>query len=182
VTESDRRLETERLVLREPLESDAQQLLEYHLRNAERFDRWEPKRGTEVAQHRQWIDWRRCESAEGRGITFFAFARERPEMLIGLANLDAISTEPSRTAMLSYSVDGPFEGKGYARETVGATIAYAFGPLDLHHLSATFDPANARSGGLLARFGFVEIARSPVIPGMERLMRAQVLAALNRPA
>jgi ribosomal-protein-alanine N-acetyltransferase len=170
VTESDRRLETERLVLREPLESDAQQLLEYHLRNAERFDRWEPKRGTEVAQHRQWIDWRRSESAEGRG------------MLIGLANLDAISTEPSRTAMLSYSVDGPFEGKGYARETVGATIAYAFGPLDLHHLSATFDPANARSGGLLARFGFVEIARSPVIPGMERLMRAQVLAALNRPA
>ncbi len=181
MTESTQ-LETERLHLREPLESDAAQLLEYHLRNAERFDRWEPKRGTDVAQHRQWIEWRRSESAAGRGITFFAFDRETRATLIGLASLDAISREPARTAMLSYSVDGPYEGKGYARETVAATIAYAFGPLDLHHLSATYDPANERSGGLLARMGFVVIARTPVIPGMERHMRAQVLAALNRPA
>ncbi|MBV8297977.1 MAG: GNAT family N-acetyltransferase [Candidatus Eremiobacteraeota bacterium] len=181
MTESTQ-LETERLALREPLESDAPQLLEYHLRNAERFDRWEPKRGTDVAQHRQWIEWRQSESAQGRGITFFAFDRATRATLIALASLDAISTEPARTAMLSYSVDGPYEGQGYARETVAATIAYAFGPLDLHHLSATYDPANERSGGLLARMGFVVIARSPVVPGMERLMRAQVLAVLNRPA
>jgi [ribosomal protein S5]-alanine N-acetyltransferase len=175
-------LETERLVLREPLESDAPHLLDYHLRNAERFDRWEPKRGTDVAQHRQWIAWRGSESDAGRGRTFFAFDRDAPQTLVAVVNLDSITRTPDSTAMLSYSVEGAYEGKGYAREAVLATIAYAFGPLDLRHLSATYDPANARSGGLLARCGFTVIAQTPVIPGMERHMRAQVLAALNRPA
>jgi ribosomal-protein-alanine N-acetyltransferase len=173
-------LETERLVLREPAEGDAPVLLAYHLRNDARFAPWEPKRGTEVAQHLQWIRWRRTETGAGKALTFLAFDRAAPGTLAGVVNLDGFSAEPERSAMLSYSVDGAYEGKGYAREACQAMIEYAFETLGLQGLTATYDVANARSGGLLARLGFTVIASTPVIPGMERLMRAQSLAALSR--
>jgi [ribosomal protein S5]-alanine N-acetyltransferase len=173
-------VETERLILREAVAGDAPALLAYHLRNDERFSRWEPKRGTEQAQHLQWIAWRRKETDAGNALTLLAFDRTAPESLVGLVNLDGFTRQPQRTAMLSYSVDGAYEGRGYAREACEAMIAYAFETLDLRELNATYDVANARSGGLLARLGFTVIASTPVIPGMERLMRAQSLAVLAR--
>ncbi|MDQ6941032.1 MAG: GNAT family N-acetyltransferase [Candidatus Eremiobacteraeota bacterium] len=174
------RLETERLVLREAVAADAPVLLAYHMRNAERFARWDPKRGTEVAQHLQWIVWRRSETDAGNAQTLLAFDRAAPEALVAVVNLDGFSREPKRTALLSYTVDGAYEGKGYAREACEAMIAFAFETLDLEGLNASYDVANARSGGLLARLGFTVIASTPVVPGMERLMRAQSFAMLAR--
>ena len=173
-------LGTERLILREAVDADAPTLLAYHTRNAERFAPWEPKAGTEVAQHRQWITWRRTETNAGNALTLLAFDRAAPGTLVGIVSLDGFTRAPERTAMLSYTVDGAYEGKGYAREACEALIAHAFDALELQGLNATYDVANARSGGLLARLGFTVIASTPVIPGMERLMRAQTLAALTR--
>ena len=182
MAESSPRLQTPRLVLREPEDDDAAALLGYHMRNEPRFALWEPKRGTEVAQHLQWIQWRRAEGEAGRACSFLAFDRTDPKGLVGSFNLDSVTRSPESSAMLSYSVDGAYEGQGYAREAVAALIDHAFDELALGSLSATYDPANARSGGLLARVGFRIVAQTPVIPGMERIMRAQVLAMLERPA
>lgn len=181
MAESSPRLQTARLVLREPNDDDAPALLAYHMRNEPRFAQWEPKRGTEVAQHLQWIVWRRTEREADRARTFLGFDRDDPAALVGSFNLDSVTRHPESSAMLSYSVDGAYEGRGYAREGTAAVVAHAFDDLGLRSLTATYDPANARSGGLLARLGFRIVAQTGVIPGMERLMRAQVLAMLERP-
>jgi ribosomal-protein-alanine N-acetyltransferase len=173
-------LETDRLLLREPVAGDAPALLAYHMRNEARFAPWEPKAPTEVAQHAHWIAWRRTETDAGNALTLLAFDRASPETLAGIVNLDGFTRAPQRTAMLSYTVDGAYEGKGYAREACEALIAHAFGTLGLDGLNATYDVANTRSGALLARLGFTVVASTPVIPGMERLMRAQSLAVLAR--
>jgi ribosomal-protein-alanine N-acetyltransferase len=175
-------LETERLVLREPAADDAPALLAYHERNRERLERWDPPRGTTLAQHASWIAWRLSESRAGRARSWLAFDRVRPDAVAGEVQLDSIAHEPQHTAMIAYSVDAAYEGKGYAREAVRAVVAYAFGALALRTLSATYDPANERSGALLRRLGFTEVARSAPIPGFEQLMRAQVLMTLARPA
>jgi ribosomal-protein-alanine N-acetyltransferase len=175
-------LATPRLLLRAPAHDDAPALCAYHVRNDARFARWDPRRGTDVAEHRAWIEWRQAECEAGRAASFLAFDRDGAGALVAQVNLDAITRAADSTAMLSYSVDGAYEGLGYAREAVQATIAYAFETLDLRELSATYDPSNARSGGLLQRLGFAEVARTGVIPGMEGRMRAQVLAVLRRAA
>ncbi len=176
------RIETERLILREPVASDAPALLAFHARNEDRIARWETKRSPDVAEHAAWIAWRRAESAAGRARSWHAFDRAAPDALVALVNLDAIMHAPQATAMLAYAVDGAYEGRGYAREACEAVIAYAFGELGLGNLSATYDPANERSGALLQRLGFAEVARTAVIPGFEKHMRAQVLAVLARSA
>jgi ribosomal-protein-alanine N-acetyltransferase len=174
--------ETERLLLREPADGDAAALLAYHDRNRERLERWDPPRGSELAQHASWIAWRTGESAAGRARSWIALDRADERAVAGEVQLDAITQTPQHSAMIAYSVDAAYEGKGYASEAVAAVIAYAFGVLGLRTLSATYDPANERSGALLRRLGFTEVSRSAPIPGFENLMRAQVLMMLARPA
>jgi ribosomal-protein-alanine N-acetyltransferase len=175
-------LETERLILRRPFESDAPSLLAYHARNEDRIARWEFKRSDDVAEHAKWIAWHGEERAAGRARSWLAHDRADARNLIALVQLDAITATPQRSAMISYSVDGAYEGRGYAREAVAAVVAYAFGTLGLDTISANYDPGNERSGGLLTRLGFVEVARTAVVPGFEGLMRAQVLMMLARPS
>ena len=165
-------------MLCEPVADDAPALLAYHLRNRQRLERWDPPRGTELAQHASWIAWRNAGSAAGRARSWLAFDRAGPQDVVGEVQLDSIT----QSAMIAYSVDAAYEGKGYAREAVGAVVAYAFGTLGLRTLTATYDPANERSGALLRRLGFGEVTRTAPVPGFEKLMRAQVLMTLAPPA
>ena len=149
------RLETERLILREPEDGDVPALLLYYEFNEERFARWEPERTGGLAHFQRWVSWRRAEGESGRGRSFLAFDRTAPDALVALVNLYDIFTAATHSAMLGYSIDGAYEGRGYAREAIEAVIAYAFGTLNLHRLEANYQPGNERSGALLRRLGFV---------------------------
>lgn len=176
-----RGLASERLVLREPLETDAPLLLAYHARNAARFAPWGPAPPGALAEHLRWIVWRREQSAGASGRSFLAFDRAMPQQLAGLVNLDAIVREPEPGAMLSYSVDAAYEGRGYAREAVAAVLAHAFDALGLVRVVAHYHPANQRSGALLRRLGFtIEAAAPDIPPALRGLMRPQIMAALTR--
>jgi RimJ/RimL family protein N-acetyltransferase len=72
------RLETERLILREPEERDAPALLLYHQFNEERFARWEPEHSDDLAHHVRWVQWRRGESVIGRGFSLLRSTAPRP--------------------------------------------------------------------------------------------------------
>ncbi len=149
------RLETPRLILREPEEGDAPALLAYHLRNEERFARWEPDRAKDVAPYVRWAQWRRTESAARQGLSLLALDRGVSDALVAVVNLYGLSSGAMHSGMLGYSLDGAYEGRGYAREAIAAMIAYAFDTLNLHRVTANYQPANERSGGLLRRLGFV---------------------------
>ncbi|HEY0396499.1 MAG TPA: GNAT family protein [Candidatus Elarobacter sp.] len=149
------RLETERLLLREPEDGDVPALLLYYQFNEDRFARWEPERLGGLAEFQHWVRWRRTESEAGRGRSFLAFDRTAPDALVAVVNLYDIRTLAIHMAILGYSLDGAYEGRGVAREAVEAVIAYAFGTLNLHRLEANYQPANERSGALLRRLGFV---------------------------
>ncbi|MGP6156786.1 MAG: GNAT family N-acetyltransferase [Vulcanimicrobiaceae bacterium] len=177
-----RALVTDRLLLREPVDADAALLLAYHARNAERFAPWDPRRPDALSEHLRWIVWRRQQSAQGSGRSFLAFDRAVPAKLAGVVNLDAIGNEAEPNALLGYSLDGAYEGRGYACEAAAAVVAYAFDELRLTRLIAHYDPANERSGALLRRLGFVvEAVAADVPPALRTLMRPQVMATLARP-
>ena len=46
------------------------------------------------------------------------------------------------------------QGRGLASEAVRASLAFAFGPMDLHRVEADVDPDNEDSLRLLERIGF----------------------------
>ena len=85
--------------------------------------------------------------------------------------------------MIAYTIDGPWEGRGLAREAVAAVVGYAFEALGLESLIAHYHPDNVRSGALLARLGFsVQSSVVEVPPALRALIRPQVMAVLTRDA
>jgi RimJ/RimL family protein N-acetyltransferase len=173
-------VETERLLLREPEESDVETLRAYHRRNAERFARWDAVPGDDAATHLAWIRSHRTARKAGRPIAFLAFSRMSAEF-VGLVALSGFDHHPP-SAMLSYSVDGAYEGQSYAFEMVGRFTRYAFEELQLTSITAFVRTGNGRSLRLLDRLGFAVVARSPEVPGLEHLLRPHVVAVLERPA
>jgi ribosomal-protein-alanine N-acetyltransferase len=174
-------METGRLTLRPPEDADAETLRDYYRRNAERFAPWEPDRADDAAFHAAWVAAQRQEQRRsGYPPSFLAFAKDAAD-LVGVVSLDGFSTQDPPGAMLSYTVDGAYEGRGYASEAVGRVVRWAFEERGLAVLTAYFHPHNARSGKLLERLGFTIVARTPVVPGFEHLMRPQVVAVRRAP-
>lgn len=173
-------LTTARLVLRAPEDADADALCAYHARNRERFAPWEPPQATDLAGQRAWIADVRAQSSLDRPTSLLAFAREGMP-LIGVVGLSGFTAVPA-TAMVHYTVDGAYEGRGYASEAVRAVLEYAFTVLGRDAVSAYYHPDNVRSGRLLERLGFRIVSVTPALAGFEHLMRPQAWAVLDRAA
>jgi [ribosomal protein S5]-alanine N-acetyltransferase len=151
---------TDRLTLRPPEEWDAEMLRDYYRRNAERFAPWEPDRPDEAAFHAAWIA-AQCQEQRrsGHPPAFLAFAADGRD-LVGVMALEGFSSEGEPSAMISYTVDGAYEGRGYASEAVGRVVRWVFEERGLAALSAYFHPDNARSGKLLERLGLMVVSRT----------------------
>jgi ribosomal-protein-alanine N-acetyltransferase len=173
---------TERLFLREPRDEDAPVLVAYYAHNDERFARWEPERVDDLAHHQRWIAWRRDESAAGRGRSFLAFDPAANDALVAVVNLYQIVYGASNSAMLGYSADGAYEGKGYASEAVDAVVKHAFETLHLHRVTANYQPANERSAKLLRRLGFVVEGYARDMLYMRGTFRDHVMTSLTNHA
>lgn len=74
------------------------------------------------------------------------------DVLIGDVGMHFL--DESRQVEIGYSVAPDFQRQGYASEAVAATIAYLFGVLGVHRITASIDPRNTASAALLAKMHF----------------------------
>jgi RimJ/RimL family protein N-acetyltransferase len=142
-------LRTERLVLRELDESDAQRMSEIEaLPEVSRYSTGNRGNLSEAAEYIRGI---LVESAEIPRRTFdFAITLEGHYIgRIGMKRSDA----ELRAAEIWYVVDPPYQGKGYATEAARALIGFAFEQLGLHRVWADADPRNPPSLRVMERIG-----------------------------
>ena len=108
-------LTSERLILRTPREHDAPALRDYYVRNDDRFARWREARSGDLEEHVRWVA---TNMQPGFGdIAFVAFANGERD-LVAVVTLHGFSAGDSPQAMLSYTVDRAYEGRGYARPSL----------------------------------------------------------------
>jgi ribosomal-protein-alanine N-acetyltransferase len=80
------------------------------------------------------------------------FAIEHDGELIGAVELRVTSGVHSR-GEFGYVLARRYWGNGYATEASAAVLAFAFGPVGLHRVAATCDPANIGSRRVLEKSG-----------------------------
>jgi RimJ/RimL family protein N-acetyltransferase len=170
-------LSTPRLHLREPGDHDAGIVRDYFDRNAARLEAWgSGSVSIPSARSGEWIGWRRSQIALGHARSYLAFS---DSALAGIVELDGISAGPPASAMIGYSIDASFEGRGVASEAVGSVLRYAFEDLRLDVVVAHYHPKNVRSASLLDRNGFqMQAVLTDVPSDVRALMRPQVMAML----
>jgi len=74
----------------------------------------------------------------------------------GQVTLGGIQRGALRSGWVGYWVDSRLHGRGVATVAVALAVAHAFGPVALHRVEATIDPANAASRAVVEHLGFRE--------------------------
>lgn len=146
------RFETERLLLRQFSRSDLETFLAYRNDPAvAKYQSWDvpyprekaiefiQKMSITIPFHSSWLQLAVELKSTGKMIGDVAFF---------------ITRDDERQAMIGYSLARPFWGHGYAAEAVSRLVAYLFGELKLHRISAECDVENVPSWRLLERLGF----------------------------
>ncbi|MBU3114684.1 GNAT family N-acetyltransferase [Clostridium lacusfryxellense] len=140
--------------------SDAEAVLEFHLRNREFLRSFEPSREesfyTLESQKRTLIESYK-QFLNGNGINFGIYKKDK---LIGKIRISNIVMGVFKNAFIGYSMDENEQGKGYMKEAVGIVVAYSFNELELHRIEASTLIYNERSQGVLRRCGFEELGIS----------------------
>lgn len=145
-------LETERLVLRQPLLSDAAALhaLRSDPRTMEHIGR---PRSMSLADAQERIQLTEQDRANNAGLSWF-LTLKGDDAVIGTIGYYRLKLEHHR-GEVGYLLTPDLWGKGLMGEALDAAVACGFERFRFHSIEAITDPRNTRSRRLLERHGFV---------------------------
>ena len=148
-------LETPRLMLRFPTESDGELLKEFEARNQEHLFLWRSVPIDLTIDYEALLKNWKEEVQSGKSVRFFIFSKEDKEQhIIGRCNFTQIFRGPFQACYLGYEIDKAYEGKGLMQEGIQRAIDYIFQEQNLHRMMANYIPSNQRSAKLLEKLGF----------------------------
>ncbi len=148
-------LKTNRLLLRQMLDSDAEALFQYRS-NPQVMQYFGRPLMQGIAEAEQFISTIHANFEKNEGIQWAISLLDNPEM-IGTITIWKIDKANHR-AEIGYMLGPEHWGTGLMTEALQAMLPYAFGTLQLHSLEANVNPDNAASINLLERNGFVREA------------------------
>jgi len=145
------------ILIRNFTPDDAQDLLEYYLRNKDHLKEFEPVRDAsfftyEMQKEILLESYRQLMTGVGSDLGIY-----KDNKLIGKAKISNIVYGVLKSGILGYSIDKEYEGKGYMKEAINLVLEYAKEYLDLHRIEASVLTTNERSKGVLLSCGFEEV-------------------------
>ena len=150
-------IEGNNILIRNFTPDDAQELLEYYLRNKDHLRDFEPVRDAsfytyETQKEILLESYRQLMTGTGSDLGIYI-----GDTLIGKAKISSIVYGVFKSGILGYSIDKEYEGKGYMKEAINLVLSYAKEYLDLHRIEASALTTNERSKGVLLSCGFEEV-------------------------
>ncbi len=150
------KLNTPRLILRLPNETDGVKFQAFDDRNLKHLTPWRSSVGESRIDHKTQLRKWEQEFKERKSIRFLVFLKENPEgAIMGFCNFSQIFRGPFQACYLGYHIDATLEGKGLMSEAVAKAIEYMFEKQKLHRIMANYMPSNERSARLLQKLGFM---------------------------
>lgn len=144
-------LTTERLVLREVVDRDAEAVFELESDPiAMRF--WSRPPMRDIGEALASVERAKTFFPERVGLRW-SISRPADDRMLGHVSLFNFSEQSGR-ADIGYGLARRHWGQGFMHEALIAVVDHAFGPMDLRRLEADIDPRNLASLRALERLGF----------------------------
>jgi len=149
-------METNRLLLREQILTDAQSLFE--LRTNQEVMRYIDRiRPETIAESEEMIRMIQEKFSTGANLVWAIALKEYPDRMIG--NLGYWRTDlANHRAELGYILHPEYWRQGILTEALSKVIDFGFNQLNLHSICANINPGNDASRQLLIKRGFVKEA------------------------
>jgi len=144
-------LETERLVLRQIVPADAEDLYRIFT-DDESMRYWSCRPFSSIKQADKLIESMAHSFLEGSGM-HWAITLRNEDRLIGKCGYNEWR-KLHRRGDISYIVDRSQWGKGLVSEALRAVLQYGFDQMDLHSVEAGVTPGNDASTRMLEKLGF----------------------------
>lgn len=147
-------LQGKNVVLRSLTPGNAEDVLEYYIRNKKHLEPFEPSRDKEfytLESQRSILNESYKQFLNGTNIELGIF---KDEKFIGKIKLSNIVYGIFKSGILGYSIDKDEQGKGYMKESVKLMMDYAFSECELHRIEASALVDNEKSIGVLKSCGF----------------------------
>lgn len=150
--------ETERLLLKiiKPVQAD--QVLDFYLRDKALFECFEPDRPEQfytVKFQKQILTFEYNMSVQGTLFRFYVYEKSNPNRIIGTISFHHILRGFSSSCEIGYKFSSEVHHRGYATEALSKVLEVIFFDLQLHRVQAWVLPNNTPSIRLLERVGFV---------------------------
>jgi ribosomal-protein-alanine N-acetyltransferase len=157
-------IETERMLLRPPIQSDFESWVALRTKSIEFLEPWEPSWSEDHLSKKSFLNrvyWAKKSIRDKTALPVFMFERNSGALL-GAITLDNIRRGPAQAGTLGYWIGQTFARNGFMRESIGALVHYAFESLDLSRLEAACLPENIASRKVLeiSNFKYEGVAQS----------------------
>jgi [ribosomal protein S5]-alanine N-acetyltransferase len=137
-------------------DSDAESLLDLHVRNRELFQKYSPTFPDDyytLDSKRKYIVNSIKQREEDKNYNFGIYLKEN-DKLIGDVDLFNVNRGALQRCLIGYSLDKEYNGNGYMTEAVSLAVKFAFDELKLHRIDAGTMLSNTGSMRVLEKAGF----------------------------
>jgi [ribosomal protein S5]-alanine N-acetyltransferase len=157
-------LETDRLILREITEEDAEDLF-INFSNAEVMKHYGSEPLENIEEARGLVHSFHNGFNEGKGMRW-GIQLKNNKSLLGTVGFHAVSLK-HRRAEIGYELNPTYWGKGLAKEAIGKAVEYGLIEMNLERIGAIVFLENTTSNELLIKLGFKKegILRSYMVQG-----------------
>lgn len=126
------------------------------LRDRAQIERWDatsPLTWGERHTREAWRAHRAALMSSARQGGCLPFAITVDGQFVGQVTIGGIQRGAACSGWVGYWVSSAVTGRGVATAAVALTVAHALGPVGLHRVEATIDPANAASRAVVGHVG-----------------------------
>lgn len=149
--------ETPRLILKIIKPEEAEQVLDFYLRDQALFEQYEPARFPgfyTVEKQKQMAKYEYNASVKGMAYRYYVYRKEQPGQIIGTISFHDIRWGCFSSCEIGYKFSSEFHRRGYATEALSEIVYEIFTDLKLHRVTAWVLPDNEASTRLLRKVGF----------------------------
>lgn len=150
-------LTTEHLELKVLTPNYSSQVLDFYVRNADIFEKYEPLLGEDFyseKHQRNILEFEYKNILKLSMVRYWIFEKGNPNKIIGTVSYRNIVKPIYSSCTIGYKMDRDFVNKGYCSEAIKATIPSITTELGIHRIEAYVLPSNNPSIHLLEKLGF----------------------------
>lgn len=148
---------TDRLLLKVLDKSQADQVLDYYIRNRDFLEEWEAEKGEEfysVACQEQLLEKDFTDIGNRSSLRLWIYKKDDSKRIIGTLAFTNIVRGVFLSCFLGYKLDQGEINQGFMTEAVRKGIQIMFEEYGLHRIEANIMPKNARSLKVAEKLGF----------------------------